>query len=204
MAPAKSDDLVTQLLAKNEEGNKKTHQRMEVMQTAIGNMESTVKSVMGEQVEFQRWRPEVETRVTEIAEALQAIQAKVNEVAQRSMSASSKAEIPTTNGASGSAHLEPPSSETTHGHNRHHQSDHYRRAGVGNDTFRSPTPVGGTIPPLNRDPFRFETMGRNSFGVGLTDREWVLQFRIWISLCLMDPTQNCGNDGVKLILNSMS
>jgi hypothetical protein len=164
MAPAKSDDLVTQLLAKNEEGNKKTHQRMEVMQTAIGNMESTVKSVMGEQVEFQRWRPEVETRVTEIAEALQAIQAKVNEVAQRSVSASSKAEIPATNGASGSAHLEPPSSETTHGHNRHHQSDHYRRAGVGNDTFRSPTPVGGTIPPLNRDPFRFETMGRNSFG----------------------------------------
>jgi hypothetical protein len=62
------------LLAKIEEGNKETHPRMEVTQTAIGNMESTVKSVMGEQVEFQRWRPEVETRVTEIAEALQAIQ----------------------------------------------------------------------------------------------------------------------------------
>jgi hypothetical protein len=105
----------------------------------------------------------VETRVTEITEALQAIQAKVNEVAQRSVLASSKAEIQATNGALGSTHLEPPSLETTHGH-RHHSSIHYQRVGVGNDMFRSPTPVRGTIPPLNRDPFRFETMGRNSFG----------------------------------------
>jgi hypothetical protein len=75
--------------------------------------------------------------------------AKVNEVAQRSVSASSKAEIKATNGASGFAHLEPPSTETMHGHNRHHSSDPYRRAGaVGNDMFRSPTPVGVTIPPL--------------------------------------------------------
>jgi hypothetical protein len=47
MAPAKSDDLVTQLLAKIEEGNKETHRRMEVMPAEIRNMESTLKSVMG-------------------------------------------------------------------------------------------------------------------------------------------------------------
>jgi hypothetical protein len=62
MAPLKNEDSMAQLLAKIEEGNRETHRRMEMMQASMANMEATVKGVMKEHIEFQRWRPEVERR----------------------------------------------------------------------------------------------------------------------------------------------
>jgi hypothetical protein len=49
MAPAKAEEPLAQLLAKIEEGNRETHRRMELMQGALGNMETAVKGVMSEQ-----------------------------------------------------------------------------------------------------------------------------------------------------------
>ena len=60
MAPAKAEEPLAQLLAKIEEGNRETHRRMELVQGALGNMETVVKSVMSEQGDLQKWRPEVE------------------------------------------------------------------------------------------------------------------------------------------------
>ena len=73
MAPAKTDDPLSQLLAKIEEGNKETHRRMEAIQGAVGNMEAAVKVVMMEQGAIQKWTPEVQDPVTTIAHAIKAI-----------------------------------------------------------------------------------------------------------------------------------
>ena len=73
MAPSKSEDPLAQLIAKIEEGNRETHRRMETMQASMANMEATVKGVLKEHDEFQRWRPEVE-KVGEMNEALKTIQ----------------------------------------------------------------------------------------------------------------------------------
>jgi hypothetical protein len=63
MAPAKAEEPLAQLLAKIEEGNRETHRRMELVQGALGNMETVVKSVMSEQGDLQKWRPEVESKM---------------------------------------------------------------------------------------------------------------------------------------------
>jgi hypothetical protein len=67
MAPSQVEDPMAQLLAKIEEGNKETHRRMEVMQASMVTVETTVKGLMKEQGELRRWRPEVETKVSEVA-----------------------------------------------------------------------------------------------------------------------------------------
>jgi hypothetical protein len=54
MAPTRADDPMAQLLAKIEEGNRETHRRMELVQSSIGSMESTMKGVIAEQGEIQK------------------------------------------------------------------------------------------------------------------------------------------------------
>jgi hypothetical protein len=83
MAPPRPDDPVMQILAKLEEGNRETHRRMENMQKTMANMETTVKTVMAEQGEFRKWKPEVEAKVQEIADVLITIQGKVDRFVEK-------------------------------------------------------------------------------------------------------------------------
>lgn len=66
MAPPKADNLITQLFAKVEEGNLDAHWCMETIQTFMANMEATVKGVMKDHDEMQKWlwRPVVEEKST--------------------------------------------------------------------------------------------------------------------------------------------
>ncbi|NP_001142693.1 uncharacterized protein LOC100384518 isoform 1 [Zea mays] len=92
MAPAKTDDPLSQLLAKIEEGNKETHRRMEAIQGAVGNMEAAVKVVMTEQGDLQKWKPEVEAKVTEISDALKAIQIQMGKMEKKPLGFGSRQE----------------------------------------------------------------------------------------------------------------
>jgi hypothetical protein len=67
---------MAQLLAKIEEGNQETHRRMELVQSSIASMESTMKGVIAEQGEIQKWKPEVEAKMNLIAGALKDIQVR--------------------------------------------------------------------------------------------------------------------------------
>lgn len=57
---------MAQLLAEIEEGNRETHRRMELVQSLIGSMESTMKGVIVEQGEIQKCKPEVEAKMNPI------------------------------------------------------------------------------------------------------------------------------------------
>ncbi|XP_008668797.1 uncharacterized protein [Zea mays] len=92
MAPAKTDDPLSQLLAKIEEGNKETHRRMEAIQGAVGNMEAAVKVVMTEHGDLQKWKPEVEAKVTEISDALKAIQIQMGKMEKKPLGFGSRQE----------------------------------------------------------------------------------------------------------------
>jgi hypothetical protein len=85
MAPTRADDPMAQLLAKIEEGNRETHRRMELVQSSIGSMESTMKGVIAEQGEIQKWKPEVEAKMNLIAGALKDIQGQVEYLGKRSL-----------------------------------------------------------------------------------------------------------------------
>ena len=85
MAPARAADPMAQLLAKIEEGNRETHRRMELVQSSIGSMESTMKGVIAEQGEIQKWKPEVEAKMNLIARALKDIQGQVEYLGKRSL-----------------------------------------------------------------------------------------------------------------------
>lgn len=76
---------MAQLLAKIEEGNRETHRRMELVQSSIGSMESTMKGVIAEQGEIQKWKPEVEAKMNLIAGALKDIQGQVEYLGKRSL-----------------------------------------------------------------------------------------------------------------------
>jgi hypothetical protein len=67
MAPTRADDPMARLLVKIEEGNRETHRRMELVQSLIRSMESTMKGVIVEQGEIQKWKPEVEAKMNLIA-----------------------------------------------------------------------------------------------------------------------------------------
>jgi hypothetical protein len=77
MAPANTEDPLAQLLVKIEEGNRETHRQMELMQGALGNMETVVKGVMSEQGDLQKWKPEVESKMKEIVDTMRGIQIQV-------------------------------------------------------------------------------------------------------------------------------
>jgi hypothetical protein len=85
MAPAKAEDPITQLLMKIEEGNKETHRRMELMQGAVGNMESAMKLVVAEQGDLQEWRPEVELKMKEMTETMRSVQIQVEKMEKKPM-----------------------------------------------------------------------------------------------------------------------
>jgi uncharacterized protein YukE len=141
MAPSKSEDPLAQLIAKIEEGNRETHRRMETMQVSMANMEATVKGVLKEHGEFQKWRPEVEKKVGEMNEALKTIQFVIERQAQKQPEEAA----PAPNGdASNSVHLGTLSIEATPGQQRQRFVETNRRPGAGIETIRTPPPVGGT------------------------------------------------------------
>lgn len=73
MAPPKADNLITQLFAKVEEGNLDARRCMETIQTCMTNMEATVKGVMKDHDEMQKWlwHPVVEAKkVQEMTDAI--------------------------------------------------------------------------------------------------------------------------------------
>nr|ACG33732.1 hypothetical protein [Zea mays] len=111
---------MAQLLAKIEEGNKATHRRMETVQASLAMVEATVKNMMKEQGEFQKWRPETEVKVSEVAEALKTIQAKLDQFGPSpSMEFLPDGEH-MKKGVLISAQLEIPPIDATHGQFRHH------------------------------------------------------------------------------------
>jgi hypothetical protein len=55
MAPPKADNLIAQLFTKVEEGNLDAHRCMETIQTFMTNMEATMKGVMKDHDEMQKW-----------------------------------------------------------------------------------------------------------------------------------------------------
>jgi hypothetical protein len=141
MAPTKSDDPLAQLLAKIEEGNKETHRRMDSMQAAINNMEATMKGVLTEQGDVQKWNPKIERKITEFAEVLKKTQAKAD---PKSLIGSPNRKDPVMDGALGSTHQEIPSREATHGQFRHRFAHPYRRSSARTDEVWTPPPVEGT------------------------------------------------------------
>jgi hypothetical protein len=165
MAPSRVEDPMAQLLAKIEEGNKETHRSMEAMQASMVTVEAMAKGMMmKDQGEFRRWRPEVKTKVSEVAEALKTIQAKVDQFGKGVATEASQEGVPTTGGASISAQWEIPSTEATHGQPRHRFAKNHRRPGVVTDNFRTPAPVESMkIPPEHMSTFfDWGSIGRNS------------------------------------------
>jgi hypothetical protein len=164
MAPPRNEDPMAQIMAKNEEGNKETHRRMETVQASLATVEATMKGMMKEQGEFRKWRPEVEMKVTEVAEALKTIQAKVDQLGP---SSSSTEPLPdgkqTKKGVPISAQLEIPPVDATNGQFRHRFAENHQRPGV-EENLRTPAPVGGMpIPPETFTPFfDWGSLGRNS------------------------------------------
>jgi uncharacterized protein YukE len=163
MAPSKTEDAMAQLLAKIEEGNRETHRRMETMQASMANMESTVKGVMKEHTEFQKWRPEVEKKVWEMNEALKVIQVAIEKQSQKQPVDTSSAPI---GDASASAHRGVSSIDATTGQPRHRFVENHRRPGGGIETIRTPPPVGGTtFTPEHPQMFvDWGSVGMNSMG----------------------------------------
>ncbi|XP_035818132.1 F-box domain containing protein isoform X1 [Zea mays] len=159
MAPPKGDDPMSQILARIEEGNRETHRRMEEMKVSMSGMETTVRSVLMEQGEFQKWHPEVEHKVSQIGEALAAIQAKVDQFVPPTAREHHQAD-----GASGAAHLGFSSTEAMHGQTGHRKDEPYRRPGARTDEVRTPPPVKGTVPSNTPHQFRWESEGRQSMG----------------------------------------
>jgi hypothetical protein len=145
MAPPRPDDLVMQILANLEEGNRETHRRMENMQKTMANMETTVKSVMAEQGEFQKSKPEVEAKVQEIADVLITIQGKVDWFVEKQPVDVSGNDALKEDGVPAPTQLGASSGEAVHGQVRHRTIDPYQRSGTGSEMTRTPPPVEGTV-----------------------------------------------------------
>lgn len=78
MAPQWNEEQVAHLLARIEEGNQEKWRMMDTMQATIENMESSVKSVLSEQGDLQKWRSEEEANISKVVEVVKAIQSKVD------------------------------------------------------------------------------------------------------------------------------
>jgi hypothetical protein len=159
MAPPKGDDPMSHILAQIEEGNRETHRRMEEMKVSMSGMETMVRSVLMEQGEFQKWRPEVEHKVSQIGEALAVIQAKVDQFVHPTAREHHQA-----NGASGASHQGFSSMEAMHRQTGHRKDEPYRRPSARTDEVRTPPPVKGTIPSNTPHQFCWESEGRQSMG----------------------------------------
>jgi hypothetical protein len=164
MAPPRNEDPMAQLLAKIEEGNKETHRRMETIQSSMASVEATVKGMMKEQGEFRKWRPEVEAKVAEVAEALKTIQSKVDQFGPQPLESDPSGVSKAKGTASTTAQLGVPPIDATQGQNRHRFTENHRRSGVGMETIHTPPPVGGMHPPPERTPMFMDwgSMGRDS------------------------------------------
>lgn len=130
MAPPRNEDPMAQIMAKIEEGNKETHRRMETVQASLATVEATMKGMMKEQGEFRKWRPEVEMKVTEVAEALKTIQAKVDQFGPSSSTEPLPDGKQTKKGVPISVQLEIPLVDATNGQFRHRFAENHRRPGV--------------------------------------------------------------------------
>jgi hypothetical protein len=155
-----------QILAKLEEGNMETHRRMENMQKTMVNMETIVKSVMDEQGEFRKWKPEVEAKVQEIADVLITIQGKVDRFIEKQSVDAPSNDALKEDSVPAPTQLGAPSGEAVHGQVRHRTVDPYRRSGTGSETTQTPPPVGGTVQSMNHGPMQFEfgSFGKQSVG----------------------------------------
>jgi hypothetical protein len=162
MAPPKGDDPMSQILARIEEGNRETHRRMEEMKVSMSGMETTVRSVLMEQGEFQKWRPEVEHKVSQIGEALAAIQAKVDQFVHPTAREHHQAD-----GASGAAHRGFSSTEAMHGQTGHRKDEPYRRPGARTNEVRTPPPVKGTVQAILHISFAGNRKGVSLWESGL-------------------------------------
>lgn len=131
------------------------------MQAAISSMEATMKGVLTEQGDVQKWKPEIERKVTEFAEVLKKTQAKAD---PKSLIGASNNKDPVVDGALGSVHQELPSLEAAHGQFRHRSAHPYRRPGARTDEVWTPPPVGGTNYPPQFGNIPWSAGGMNSMG----------------------------------------
>jgi hypothetical protein len=76
MAPPRVEDSLSRLMAKIDEGNKETYNRMYSIQSAMENLKNTVKGLVTDGSDFKRWRPEIEAKVVEMTEVLKTLQLK--------------------------------------------------------------------------------------------------------------------------------
>jgi hypothetical protein len=103
---------------------------MELMQGALGNMDTVVKGVMLEQGDLQKWKPKVESKMKEIADTMQGIQIQVEKFEKRPMG------VPVGFGDTGGGgkvevlSSEPPMVDSAGGVNQFRRSDPNRRPGT--------------------------------------------------------------------------
>jgi hypothetical protein len=116
-------------MAKIEEGNREIHRRMDSMQSAMANLEATVKDLGTDQSDSQKWRPGIEAKVVEMTEALKSVR---NPVVQKQIGVSLL--LRRVKSRRWTTPLPP---EATSGV-------------AGADATRIPTPIGGASVPLNR------------------------------------------------------
>jgi hypothetical protein len=70
MASMRIKDPMMQLMVKINGGNKEMQKRMDQLQTTMTGMEVTMKGVVSDRIGFQKWKPEMESRVKDLTEAL--------------------------------------------------------------------------------------------------------------------------------------
>jgi hypothetical protein len=122
---------------------------METVQASL----ATVKGMMKEQGEFQKWRPKVEVKVSEVAEALKTIQAKLDQFGPSSLMEFLPDGEHMKKGVPLSAQLEIPPINATHGQFRHHIAENHWRPSV-EENLRTPALVGSMpTPPESFPPF---------------------------------------------------
>ena len=84
MAPPRVEDPMAQLMAKIDEGNKETCRHMEAIQASMEKMEATIQALLSDLSEFQRWWPDIEKKVVEMAESLKKIQIQMGKTVSKS------------------------------------------------------------------------------------------------------------------------
>ena len=115
------------------------------MQKTMANMETTMKTMMAEQGEFRKWKPEVEAKVQEIADVLITIQGKVDRFVEKQPMDAPSNDALKEDGVPAPTQLGAPSGEVVHGQVHHRTIDPYRRSGTGSEMTRTPPPVEGTV-----------------------------------------------------------
>lgn len=102
--------------------------------------------VVSDQIGFQKWKPEMETRAKDLTETLKDVQMKVDQVALNISVIQSAGGVQIEKGMPASAHLEASASGKAPGPNRYHFAAIHRPV---TENLRTPAPVEGTQQPVS-------------------------------------------------------